>query len=139
MRFRSFAVLLGTVLVTVLGDLRTVEAQTVPDVVWVAAPLADALGDLTEQTGVEFVFALRLVRDGRASGRYGRRLYRHDRRPCCARAGHPLYIDHAYVHRGEPRFDGRGDKDYDPRRIRRDYQEQDSGEAVDRGLQIRDT
>jgi len=70
MRFRSFAVLLGAVLVTVLGDLRVVEAQTVSDVIWTDAPLADALGDLTEQTGVEFVFALRLVRDVRVSGRY---------------------------------------------------------------------
>ncbi|MEO0556828.1 MAG: TonB-dependent receptor [Bacteroidota bacterium] len=70
MRFRSFAVLLGAVLVTVLGDLRAADAQTVADVVWADAPLPEVLGDLTDKTGVEFVFALRLVRDVRVSGRY---------------------------------------------------------------------
>ena len=70
MRFRSFAVLLGAVLVTVLGDLRAAEAQVVPDVVWSDAPLTEVLNDLTRKTGVEFVFALRLVRDVRVSGRY---------------------------------------------------------------------
>ena len=47
-----------------------VVAQAPPDVVWEDALLADALRDVTERTGVEFVFALRLVRDVRVSGRY---------------------------------------------------------------------
>ena len=45
-------------------------AQAPPDVVWEQALLSDALGDVTDRTGVEFVFALRLVRDVRVSGRY---------------------------------------------------------------------
>ena len=47
-----------------------VAAQAPPDVVWEEALLADALEDVTDRTGVEFVFALRLVRDVRVSGRY---------------------------------------------------------------------
>ena len=70
MRFWSFAVLLAAVLVTVLGGLRPATAQTVSDVVWADAPLPEVLDDLTRKTGVEFVFALRVVRDVRVSGRY---------------------------------------------------------------------
>ena len=40
------------------------------EVVWSGAPLADALYELSELTGIELVFALRLVREVRVSGRY---------------------------------------------------------------------
>ncbi|MDT7855026.1 TonB-dependent receptor [Rubrivirga sp. S365] len=40
------------------------------ELVWTDAPLADALYELAEATGLELVFALRLVREARVSGRY---------------------------------------------------------------------
>ena len=40
------------------------------ELTWEAAPLADALYDLAEATGLELVFASRLVREVRVSGRY---------------------------------------------------------------------
>ena len=50
------------------GGARSPEA---PALVWADAPLADALYAFSEASGVEIVFALRLVRDVRVTGRYG--------------------------------------------------------------------
>ncbi len=52
------------------GAVRPAAAQVGPEVVWDDAPLADALYELAETTGLELVFALRLVRDVRVSGQY---------------------------------------------------------------------
>jgi hypothetical protein len=52
------------------GGARPALAQAEAEVVWHEAPLADALYELADATGLELVFALRLVRDVRVSGRY---------------------------------------------------------------------
>ena len=75
MPLRPILTLVAAAIVAAACGVRPAGAQTDPphaaeDVVWTEAPLADALADLTERTGVEFVFALRLVRDVRVSGRY---------------------------------------------------------------------
>ena len=57
-----------------LGAARPVAAQATgtgeAEFVWVQAPLSEALHELAEATGLELVFALRLVEDVRVSGRY---------------------------------------------------------------------
>ena len=53
-----------------LGGARPAAAQAEAEVVWREAPLADALDELADATGLELVFALRLVRDVRVTGRY---------------------------------------------------------------------
>ncbi len=50
-----------------------VRAQAVPDpteLAWTNVPLSEALYDLAEATGLELVFAIRLVEDVRINGRY---------------------------------------------------------------------
>ena len=47
-------------------------AQPSGDVVWTDAPLAEALYELSERSGLELVFALRLVEGTRVSGRWAR-------------------------------------------------------------------
>ena len=69
MRRPSIAVLLGVTLVA-WGAVRPVAAQSEAELIWDEAPLADALYELAETTGLELVFALRLVEDVRVSGRY---------------------------------------------------------------------
>ncbi len=49
---------------------RPAHAQAEAEVVWDDAPLADALYELADVTGLELVFALRLVEDVRVRGRY---------------------------------------------------------------------
>ena len=49
---------------------RPASAQAEAEVVWDDVPLADALYELAEVTGLELVFALRLVEDVRVRGRY---------------------------------------------------------------------
>ena len=49
---------------------RPAGAQAEAEVVWNDVPLADALYELAEVTGLELVFALRLVEDVRVRGRY---------------------------------------------------------------------
>ncbi|WP_412060190.1 TonB-dependent receptor domain-containing protein [Rubrivirga sp. IMCC45206] len=56
-------------LVAVLAA-RPAAAQSEAEFVWVKAPLADALYELAEATGLELVFALRLVEDVRVTGSY---------------------------------------------------------------------
>ncbi len=53
-----------------LASARPACAQDEAELVWTAAPLSDALYDLAERTGLELVFAMRLVDDVRVSGRY---------------------------------------------------------------------
>ncbi|MEM0961491.1 MAG: TonB-dependent receptor [Bacteroidota bacterium] len=63
-------VLLGLLLVAAAHDARS---QMVPDeaeLAWTNVPLAEALYELAEATGLELVFALRLVEDVRIYGRY---------------------------------------------------------------------
>jgi hypothetical protein len=54
----------------VLGAVRPAAAQAEAEFVWVGAPLSEALYELAEATGLELVFALRLVEDVRVTGRY---------------------------------------------------------------------
>lgn len=71
MRQTAFLVVLGAAL-AVGGGVR-VAAQAVPDeaeLAWTNVPLAEALYELAEATGLELVFALRLVEDVRIYGRY---------------------------------------------------------------------
>ena len=63
----SIALLLA---VLALGAARPAAAQAEVEFVWVSAPLSEALYELAEATGLELVFALRLVEDVRVSGRY---------------------------------------------------------------------
>jgi hypothetical protein len=58
----------GLIGAALLGAAGPARAQTYA--VWSDAPLADALYEFADRTGVELVFALRLVRDLRVSGRY---------------------------------------------------------------------
>ena len=60
---------LAALLLTALAA-RPARAQAEAEVVWDDVPLADALYELAETTGVELVFALRLVEDVRVRGRY---------------------------------------------------------------------
>ncbi|PAP77530.1 TonB-dependent receptor [Rubrivirga marina] len=53
-----------------LGAVRPAGAQAEAEFVWVGAPLSEALYELAEATGLELVFALRLVEDVRVTGRY---------------------------------------------------------------------
>lgn len=77
MRHPVLAAVLGIAL-AVGGGVRPAAAQSEApteepaeaELVWEDAPLSDALYELAETTGVELVFALRLVRDVRVSGRY---------------------------------------------------------------------
>ncbi len=69
MRHSVLALLLVAV-IAAGGGVRPAVAQTGPELVWDDAPLADALYELAETTGIELVFALRLVRDVRVSGQY---------------------------------------------------------------------
>lgn len=52
------------------GTVRPVAAQSEAELAWDNVPLADALYEFAEATGLELVFALRLVEDVRVSGRY---------------------------------------------------------------------
>ena len=54
-------------LLAAAGGAREAAAQTV---VWKDAPLADVLADMAARAGVDLVYAVRLVRDRRVSGRY---------------------------------------------------------------------
>lgn len=56
------------VLLASAGATRSACAQA--EAVWSDAPLADALYEFADRTGIELVFAVRLVRDYRVSGRY---------------------------------------------------------------------
>lgn len=69
MRLPPLAVLLGVALVA-LGGVRPVAAQAEAELAWDETPLSDALYELAETTGLELVFALRLVEDVRVTGRY---------------------------------------------------------------------
>ena len=51
---------------------RPVAAQAPDEIVWQSAPLAEALYVFSERSGLELVFALRLVEGTRVSGRYRR-------------------------------------------------------------------
>ena len=68
---RLAPVLLVCVLAAV-SAARPAAAQPSADVVWTDLPLADALYDLSERSGLELVFALRLVEGTRVSGRWRR-------------------------------------------------------------------
>ena len=62
---------LAAVLVAALAlGARPALAQAEAEVVWTDTPLADALYELADVTGLELVFALRLVEDVRVRGRY---------------------------------------------------------------------
>ena len=69
MRHPVLSVLLVAAL-AVGGDVSPATAQTEAELVWDGAPLEDALYELSETTGLELVFALRLVRDLRVTGQY---------------------------------------------------------------------
>ena len=53
-----------------LGAVRPVAAQAEAEFVWVGAPLSEVLYELAEATGLELVYALRLVEEIRVTGRY---------------------------------------------------------------------
>ncbi len=68
MRLSAPVAVLAAVLA--LGAARPAAAQSEAEFVWVNAPLSEALYELAEATGLELVFALRLVDDIRVSGRF---------------------------------------------------------------------